>query len=329
MSTDYNPFPITEMNKNANGGTELMARAIQQRIAPELLNEFQIHCSRVFEQNPEKIQLYWAHDLALDPAAQRFSDPFFRKKFAKLIFVSNWQFNDFMQHRGVAPSEGIVIPNGIESFERFAYDVKWLNMGTTPIKIIHHCAPHKSLSLVVPIFIELAKHHKNIELHLFSSFQLYGSNERDKEFKQIFDMANNHPNIFNHGTVSQSELRLALVDSHIFLHPSLFPETSCIALMEAMSANCFCVHPNFGALPETSGGITPDYAYSENIHEHFTNAFEKMSSVISYIRKGDTPNYIVPALVNNRNHIDRIAVLWKKHLLAIYKTVKGKDFAFK
>ena len=45
-------------------------------------------------------------------------------------------------------------------------------------------------------------------------------------------------------------------------YPNTFKETSCLCLIEAMSAGCVCVHSSLGALPDTSNGLTCMYEYT-------------------------------------------------------------------
>jgi glycosyltransferase involved in cell wall biosynthesis len=105
-------------------------------------------------------------------------------------------------------------------------------------------------------------------LDVYSSFKLYGWEERDKQYEQLFDRCKEHPKINYHGTVSNEELREALKAAHIFAYPSIWPETSCICLLEAMSAGLICVHPNFAALPETAANWTYMYQWHEDPSSH-------------------------------------------------------------
>ena len=56
--------------------------------------------------------------------------------------------------------------------------------------------------------------------------------------------------------------------SHIFAYPSTWKETSCLCLIEAMSAGLICVHPRYGALSETAANWTRAYPWHEDKKKH-------------------------------------------------------------
>src|SRR5262249_40899743 len=85
MPVDY----INALTRNANGGTELMARALGSRLNPELLDHFQIIASRVRELDETRIRIFWAHDHPGDPASEHLQNGGFQQ-YERLVFVSNW-----------------------------------------------------------------------------------------------------------------------------------------------------------------------------------------------------------------------------------------------
>jgi len=64
---------------------------------------------------------------------------------------------------------------------------------------------------------------------------------------------------------------------HIFAHPSIWPETSCIAAIEAMAAGCEAVTTNLGALYETCS----PFGTFVNFDRNFDNLEKRYSKVLS------------------------------------------------
>ncbi len=83
---------------------------------------------------------------------------------------------------------------------------------------------------------------------------------------------------------------------NLFSYPSIWKETSCLALIEAMHAGNICVHSNYGALIETGGGVTNQYMYKDTPEEHlqiFTNVLRQA------IIEAQNSKQISPQLINS------------------------------
>jgi UDP-glucose:(glucosyl)LPS alpha-1,2-glucosyltransferase len=248
--------------EEANGGTEMMRRELFDRVDNDLLDKFQIICSRVRWIDPKKKTILWLHDTWDDPESQHLSEAERIKRFDRLVFVSNYQMNTYNMAHGVPYQSSIVLQNAIEPIP--AKEKK-----TDQVRLIYHTTPHRGLNIVVSAVRELAKIHGDyIHLDVFSSFEAYGWKDRDKEFEELFQAIKDHPQMTYHGYQPNETVRAALQDAHVFTYPSVWPETSCIAAIEAMSAECEVVCPNFAALPETTANFAAMYQYSEDITNH-------------------------------------------------------------
>jgi glycosyltransferase involved in cell wall biosynthesis len=268
-----------EVTKNAMGGSELMAIAMQKNIPQELLKKFQIIHSRTRELREDLKKILVCHDLAQDPEVQHLKDGGW-KKYDKLVFVSQWQFQQYHNFLGVPYSHSRILKNAIEPIPNHT------KPSTDTIRIIYHTTPHRGLNLLYYAFDALAKQHDNIELDVYSSFKIYGWEQRDEPYKELFKQLEEHPKIRYHGTVSNEEVRKALTQAHIFAYPSVWQETSCIALIEAMSAGCMCVHPNFAALPETAANWTSMYQWDEDMNVHVNRFYAQLNAVITNLKNG-------------------------------------------
>lgn len=265
------PLATDSLSVNAMGGTELLKHELQRRIDPKLLDQFQIFVSRAEQAFDEtKIRLFWAHDLPGDPASEHLKNGGWAN-YHKLIFVSNWQMQAYIQRYGIPWSHCIVVQNAINPLEEAPQDTN----GT--IRLGYWSTPHRGLNILIPVFDRLCQKYDNIELDVYSSFKLYGWDRNDEPYKPLFDMCETHPKINYYGTIDNTTLRSRISQMHIMAYPSIWHETSCLCLMEAMSAGLLCVHPNLGALSETAANWTNMYQWNEDLNQHasqFYNALD-------------------------------------------------------
>jgi len=258
------PIAFNEINEKANGGTEAMARKLQKSFTKEQLDHVQIIPSRVRQLDDSKVRLFWCHDLPQDPESAHLANGGW-KKFEKIIFVSHWQKQQYINNFNIPYEKCIVLQNAIDPIpteECVKPDLK------EKIKIIYHTTPHRGLDVAYYAIDKLSETYPQIEFNVFSSFNIYGWDDRDEQFKDLFKAIDSHKNMIYHGTVSNDDVIKEVAKSHVFAYPSIWPETSCISLMEAMSGKCLCVHSDLAALPETAANWTFMYNYTENKKDH-------------------------------------------------------------
>jgi glycosyltransferase involved in cell wall biosynthesis len=157
------------------------------------------------------------------------------------------------------------------------------------IKLLYSSTPWRGLAILIKAIDILNKTRDDFELDIYSSTRIYGDMFEQSEkgkFDTLFDKCKNTANVNFRGYGLNEQVRQALQDTHIYVYPSIFEETSCLAVIEAMSAGCHVVTTNYGALPETCG--------------EFATMIEFDSSVSNLIeRYADTLNSVLDNYKNN------------------------------
>lgn len=320
-------FERNEISVNAKGGTEISRDLLERNIDPELLEHFQIIMSRHRQFDMSKIRLFQAHDLPEDPESNKFRETEFVKAFHKIVFVSDWQYQRYqLLHNLPYNDDYIVIENPI-----IPSSPESLKKNKDTIRLVYASTPQRGLDILVPVFKILAEKYDDIHLDVFSSFKIYGWDDADKQYDSLFNEIRNHPKMTYHGSVSNEELRKHLDKCHILAYPSTWLETSCRVLMESMSSGLLCVHPNFGALPETSGGLNimyqGDYTDKNNHAKIFLNY---LNAAIEFIKTEESNNMISfnKTFVDGKYNIQRISGMWEmmlKSLLDKYPTEESRQ----
>jgi UDP-glucose:(glucosyl)LPS alpha-1,2-glucosyltransferase len=309
----------SEHSHLSGGGTELSARRLEKRLPAELLDRFQIMLGCYLRTEPNTIPIFWSQLLPKDPQGAHLAGGGWQR-YARIVYVSNWQAREHMGAYGVPWSRFAVIPNGIEPiavpedrFEPIPAD--------RPVRLVYTSTPHRGLHLLLPVFDRICEERDDVELHVYSSMKLYGWEREDGLFEPLYEALRAHPKVTYHGSVPNDELREALRRADVLAYPSIYPETSCLCLIEAMSAGLVCVHPNFGCLYETAAGWTRMYQFHPHPRAHALRFHRELTAAIDAVRAGDPELRSTLAAqkqyADRFHRMDRVAAEWEALLRGI------------
>ena len=293
VKTDNDDLVLDAVSDKAMGGTELMQKWLfteLEKREPGLKDKFQFIMTRVRHLDPNKQRILWIHDLAQDPEVQHLKNKDTWNQFERIVFVSHWQQQQFKTHMGFPYERGVVIQNACHPVPEHEKP-----KDGDKINVCYFSTPHRGLELLLNAWEFLRNdlgEGKNAELNIYSSFKLYDRGHLDEQFRHIYKRAQEMDGVNYHGTVSNDEIREMLKTQHIMAYPSIYEETSCITMMEAMSAGCLCVVPNLGALPETGANFPWMYGFEEDPDKHAQVHGHILSRAINHFWDDDVQNLL-------------------------------------
>ena len=290
------------MNLTANGGTELMMRGLESRLPPNAFDG--IVLSRSLEKLAEAPtgvkRIFWAHEVPATPQSDMVEYQHLAQQrwqhFDAMVCVSNWQMLEYARSfnfRWPDWQRTRVMLNAIDPIPAH-------EKPKDKIRLVYTSSPQRGLKILYDVFRDLADEHEDIELEVFSSFKLYKNPlENDRTFHELFEALEADPRVIYRGIATNAEVREALTRCHIFAYPCIWGETSCLSLIEAMSAGLLCVHPNNAALFETACGITNMYHYPPEHHKEVF--YRELDNAIWQWKRGN-----VEHLGAQKAHADRV-----------------------
>ena len=251
-------------NQSPRGGTELQFEYLRNHVDFKLLDQVQI-CTSVPEKttlHPTKVNILWQKNSWDQPNLNPwFKDKSNHKKYDWYVFNSNWNFEQFIKKFDLPTEKCVVIKNGIKNVK----PVSTVYKKGDPIKIIHHCTPWRGLSVLLGA-MQLVK-NPLISLDVYSSCEVYGKvfhEHNDHHYHDLYDQAKKLPNVNYIGYKPNEYIKEHLKNYRLFVYPSIWEETSCISLLESMSAGLYCITTNYGAIYETGAEFPMYVPYSNN-----------------------------------------------------------------
>ncbi|MFN5516438.1 MAG: glycosyltransferase [Cyanobacteriota bacterium] len=204
------------------------------------------------------------------------------------ILISEWQKQDYIQSFNIDSNKTIILRNAVASnFENlFNHTDSILNAKEKPITLAYTSTPFRGLDLLIDIFPRIRQAHPEIRLKIFSSMQVYQTPSQDDEaqYGLMYNYFRNMEGVDYIGSVPQSQLAEELKSISILAYPNIFAETSCIAVMEAMSSGCYIITSALGALPETTAGYGRLISLENGIEAYKSNFVIMVNEVIDEIK---------------------------------------------
>ena len=303
MKIEFDEFSKKSLGKS---GVGTIAKNLSNKLPKKLIDKFQIivdHTDYFTILNDDKIRLYWSHltpEQNEEVAGIVGADPKPLanggwNKFHRIVFISHHQMEEWVKKYNISRSHCVVIKHALDPIET-------QKKSQNKISLIYSSSPQRGLSLLVDVYERLCEEYDNLELKVHSSYEIYDDNniflkslaekQKDYEKSDLYQRLEKHPKIKNIGYLPNDELKKSLASSHIFAYPNILPETFCLALLEAMSAGCLCIHPNYGCLSETAANWTMMYPYHEKIIPHKERFYQELKKAIEIVDTKQTQEHL-------------------------------------
>ncbi len=227
--------------------------------------------------------ILWSQHRCDQPAVQPLRDPAERASYDGYAFVSDWQRQEYFAHFAVPPERSAVLRNAIAPIFQDLFPTGCgpiLAQKATPPILAYTSTPFRGLDLLLEVFPAIRAAVPGVRLRVFSSMQVYRVpvTEDEAQYGSLYERCRATPGIEYVGSLPQAALARELQAVTALAYPNSFPETSCIALLEALASGCRVITSALGALPETAAGharfITIGRTREEYLHDFIAATVE-------------------------------------------------------
>ena len=271
------------------GGTEIQVAYLEKYVNSELLKKVQITTS-VPEKIPlviDKLNVLWVHNSYDQPNLYPwFQNKLNHGKYDWYVFNSHWTYEKYRYFHKVPTEQSLVIKNGFD--DSLIIKQSFKPKGKT--RLIYTSTPWRGLSVLLDAMEQIKSN--DVELDVYSSTQIYGDQFKeatDKEYLHLYDRAKKIKNVNYKGYLDHSELMKVLHTYDVYVHPSIWEETSCMAAMEALACGLVAVTTDLGALYETCCDF-PIYVPYLNDHKLLAQQFAYTIDTLPVIMKNIDEN---------------------------------------
>jgi len=179
----------------------------------------------------------WVHDVL--PLGKLTFFQIHKEKFRAVICVSEWQKENLLQNSRVDKESIYVSRNAIHPKRFLNHSIERI-----PFRFMFSTDPTRGLQKFLDMVPLIKSRYPQSTFHVITRIKMV-----TEEMMKII----NENNIFLCDRVTQEKLVIELLKTDVWLYPSIFDETYCISVVEAMASGCLVATANNGALSEIVG----------------------------------------------------------------------------
>ena len=201
--------------------------------------------------------LLWVHYDVDQTAIHILKNPLDRDRFDGFLFVSEWQVQVFRETFGIGWDRAFVMRNAVSPvFHELYQPGEAILPAKSPEPLfVYTSTPYRGLAPLMDAVPLIMDRVPDARFQIFSSWAVYGRSDAEDPHQDLYDRCRTTPGVDYIGGVPQKELAQYLKKAWAVAYPSIFRETSCIAVMEGLASGCKVITSHLAALPETTGGF--------------------------------------------------------------------------
>lgn len=203
---------------------------------------------QVIKQNTKAPLIAWMHESSFNNQLVTAL-----AEFDAVVYVSEWQKRINQPHTQ-SHWKQFVVKNAMNPAAAglFAGDESILAAKTKPPVLLFAGTVPRGVMHLPPILDALRKKRDDFTMEIYCNTNPSGHEGQDKKY---IDWLDSLSNITHVGMVGQKDLVRRMKQAALFVSPNPWPETSCIAMIEAMAAGLSIITTDRAALPETAAGF--------------------------------------------------------------------------
>ena len=219
-----------------------------------------------------KVNVLWAHDAIPKPVARQMMSLMY--KVDRLMVLSEFHKEQFGRHLSVPDARYVVTRNGVDP-ELVEEAVEGVERDRN--RVIYTSRPERGLEVLLEMWPELKQRRPELKLAV-AWYENPGADGQMADYLAALRRAAEAlPGVELLGALSKKELYREIAGSGLMVYPAVFPEVSCISMMEAAACGTPVVASRYCALKETvadgeTGVLVPGDPGSGEYQRRFVEA---------------------------------------------------------